>query len=197
VVFVFLKPRAVSGFVKSCLGAMLALVIVSLTPLGAKIAAVLPFLGGQVDYANIDYRSRLWSEGWTIVKDHPIFGDQYALARMQDLRQGQGIVDFVNGYLAELLATGFVGLTLFLSVVLAGLRKVLAASKAIKLTDQRFGMAGAGLASCILGTLFLWAFGGPDPNVLWALVALAVAYSYLGRSEAAVAPARTEPIWKR
>jgi O-antigen ligase len=174
------------------------LVVISLTPLAEKISAVLPFLGGQIDSANIDYRNRLWSEGWVIVKDNPIFGDQHALSRMQDLRQGQGIVDFVNGYLAELLATGFAGLILFLSIVLAGLRKVLIASKAIKLTDERFGMAGASLASCIIGTLFLWAFGGPDPYVLWALVALAVAYSYLGNSDptkGSTAP-RTEATWR-
>jgi O-antigen ligase len=199
VIFVFLKPRAVSGFMKSFLGSLLAVVIISLTPLAKKIADVVPFFGGQIDYANIDYRQRLWSEGWIIVKDHPILGDQYALARMQDLRQGQGIVDFVNGYLAELLATGFVGLTLFLFVVLAALKKVLVASRAIKLTDQRFGMAGASLASCILGTLFLSAFGGPDPNVLWALVALAIAYSHLGTSNQTVQrhawPGSTEPIF--
>ena len=121
------------------------------------------------------------------------------LFRSQDLRQGQGIVDFVNGYLAELLAGGFVGLTLFLTVVLAGLRKVMVASKTIKLTDERFGMAGASLAACIVGTLFLSAFGGPDPNVLWALVALAVAYSHIGRSEQAVQrhawPTSREPIF--
>ena len=181
--YVVQKPRAASGFIKSLLSSLLALALISLTPLGRKIADVLPFLGGTVDSANIDYRDRLWNEGWIIVKDHPIFGDQYALARMQDLRQGQGIVDFVNGYLAELLATGFVGLILFLSIVLVALRKVWVASRAIKLTDQRFGMAGASLVSCIVGTLGLSAFGGPDTNVLWALVALAVAYSHLPRSD--------------
>jgi O-antigen ligase len=201
VIYVFQKPRAVSGFIKSCLGAVLALVVISLTSLGEKIASVLPFLGGTIDTSNIDYRSRLWTRGWEIVRDHPMLGDQYALARMDDLRQGQGIVDFVNGYLAELLAAGFVGLSLFLLVVLAGLRKVLAASRAIKLTDPRFGMAGASVASCIVGTLFLSAFGGPDPNVLWALVALAVAYSRLGKSEqtdgsAPGLPPATDAVWR-
>ena len=199
VIYVLLKPRAVSGLVKSFLGSVLALAVISLTSLGAKIAAVLPFLGGTIDTSNIDYRSRLWTRGWEIVRDNPLLGDQYALARMQDLRQGQGIVDFVNGYLAELLAGGFVGLTLFLTVVLAGLRKVLVASKSIKLTDERFGMAGASLAACIVGTLFLSAFGGPDPNVLWALCALAVAYSHLGTSDQTVQrrvwPTSREPIF--
>ncbi len=178
---------------------MLALAVISLTSLGEKIAAVLPFLGGTIDSSNIDYRGRLWTRGWEIVRDNPLFGDQYALARMQDLRQGQGIVDFVNGYLAELLATGFVGLTLFLLVVLPALKKLLAVSRTIKLTDQRFGMAGASLASCILGTLFLWALGGPDPSVLWAFVALAIAYSHLATSDQTVQrhawPGSTEPVF--
>jgi hypothetical protein len=199
VIYVFLRPRAASGLIKSFLGSMLALAMISLTSLGEKIAAVLPFLGGTIDSSNIDYRGRLWARGWDIVSDNPLLGDQYALARMQDLRQGQGIVDFVNGYLAELLATGFVGLTLFLSVVLAGLRKLLIARKTITLTDERFGMAGTSLASCILGTLFLWALGGPDPSVLWALVALAVAYSHAGTSYQAVqlsaSPVSTDSIF--
>jgi O-antigen ligase len=198
VLYVLLKPRAVSGLLKSFLGSLLALAVISLTSIGEKIAAVLPFLGGSIDSSNIDYRGRLWTRGWSIVRDNPLLGDQYALARMQDLRQGQGIVDFVNGYLAELLATGFVGLTLFLLVVLGALRKVLVASKAIKLTDQRFGMAGASLASCIVGTLFLSAFGGPDTNVLWALAALAVAYSHVGGSDqtdsATPPPAHWTPV---
>jgi hypothetical protein len=199
VIYVFLKPRAASGLFKSFLGSMLALAVISLTSLGAKIAAVLPFLGGTIDSSNIDYRGRLWTRGWEIVRDNPLLGDQYALAKMQDLRQGQGIVDFVNGYLAELLGTGFVGLTLFFLVVLPALRKLLAVSRTIKLTDQSFGMAGASLASCILGTLFLWALGGPDPIVLWALVALAIAYSHLGTSAQRVQrhtwPTSTEPIF--
>jgi O-antigen ligase len=199
VIYVFLKPRAASGLFKSFLGSLLVLAVISLTSLGEKIAAVLPFLGGTIDSSNIDYRGRLWTRGWEIVRDNPLLGDQYALAKMQDLRQGQGIVDFVNGYLAELLGTGFVGLTLFFLVVLSALRKLLAVSRTIKLTDQRFGMAGASLASCILGTLFLWALGGPDPIVLWALVALAIAYSHLGTSAQTVQrhvwPTSTEPVF--
>jgi hypothetical protein len=97
--------------------------------------------------------------------------------------------------LAELLATGFVGLTLFVFVVLGALRKVWRARKALTLIDQRFGMAGASLASCILGTLFLWALGGPDPSVLWALLALAVAYSHVRLSEHAADSVPSSPAW--
>jgi O-antigen ligase len=194
-VYVLQKPRAVSGVLKSIVGSLFALAAISLTPLAKKISAVLPFMGGTIDYTNIEYRDRLWTRGWEIVRDNPVFGDQYALARMEDLRQGQGIVDFVNGYLAELLATGFVGLTLFLFVVLAALKKVWRARKALTLIDQRFGMAGASLAACILGTLFLWALGGPDPSVLWALLALAVAYSHVRLSEPANASIPASPAW--
>ena len=88
-IFVFQKPRAVSGLIKSFLSSLFALALISMTPLARKIADVLPFLGGTIDTANIDYRNRLWSQGWSIVRDNPAFGDQYALARMQNLRQGQ------------------------------------------------------------------------------------------------------------
>ena len=75
VIYVLLKPRAVSGLVKSFLGSVLALAVISLTSLGAKIAAVLPFLGGTIDTSNIDYRSRLWTRGWEIVRDNPLLGE--------------------------------------------------------------------------------------------------------------------------
>jgi O-antigen ligase len=181
--FAFQKRDAFSGITKALMGAAVAAVIVAASPLGAKIAAVIPFLGGKVDVENIDYRQRLWDRVWTLFQQNPLFGDQFALTKMQDLRQGQGIVDFVNGYAAELVAGGALGLGLFLILVLAILLKTLRAGRAMNLTDQQFGMVGASFTCCILGTLFLWALGGPSEHVLWALLGLGLGYSYLGATD--------------
>ena len=42
------------------------------------------------------YRERLAERGWEIVIAHPFFGDQFPWPEMEDLRQGEGIIDIVN-----------------------------------------------------------------------------------------------------
>jgi O-antigen ligase len=163
--------------------AVLAGILVALSPLGQKITSVIPFFGGHVDSGNIDYREKLWDRGWDYILQSPFLGDQYVLLKMQDLRQGEGIIDFVNGYIAELLATGFIGLFLWLSIMLISSRSAWASSRSIRRVDEEFSLLGASLVSCLLGTLFLWALGGPDAYVVWALVGLASAYSFIGRQK--------------
>ena len=62
-----------------------------------------------------DYRSELLRRGLQEFWKSPIFGDSYTnvVARMQDLVQGEGIVDFVNTYLYFALFSGAIGLFLF------------------------------------------------------------------------------------
>ncbi len=57
---------------------------------------------------------------WQIVTDHPWFGDQLALLKMQELRQGEGIIDLMNGFMEILLSNGFFGLSLFLLFIVIG-----------------------------------------------------------------------------
>jgi hypothetical protein len=175
------KPGAASAITKSLFVGALAAIVVAMSPLGQRIASVIPFFGGHVDSGNIDYRQRLWDRGWEYILQSPFFGDQYVLTKIRDLRQGEGIVDFINGYIAELLATGFVGLSLFLSVILIGICSAWASSRRIRRVNEEFSLLGASLVSCLLGTLFLWAFGGPDIFVIWVLTALAAAYSFIGQ----------------
>jgi hypothetical protein len=175
------RPGAASAVTKSLFVGALAAIVVAVSPLGQKIASVIPFFGGHIDSGNIDYRQKLWDRGWEYILQSPFFGDQYVLTKMRDLRQGEGIVDFINGYIAELLSTGFVGLSLFLSVILIGICSAWASSRRIRHVDEEFSLLGASLVSCLLGSLVLWAFGGPDLFVVWALVALASAYSFIGQ----------------
>jgi hypothetical protein len=175
--FALQKPSALSGIAKALMSAVIAAVVIAISPLGAKVAAVIPFLGGNVDVGNIYYRQRLWNRIWVLFQQSPVFGDQSALIKMQDLRQGQGIVDFVNGYAVEMISRGSVGLCLFLIICLAALHRTRRSAAVMKLSDRPFGMVGASILSCILGTLFLWAFGGPSETMLWALIALGLGYS--------------------
>ena len=62
-----------------------------------------------------DYRTILLRRGLEEFWKSPIFGDSFAnvMPRMQDLVQGEGLVDFVNTYLYIALFSGAIGLVLF------------------------------------------------------------------------------------
>jgi O-antigen ligase len=181
-----LGPRAYSRVLKSAFVGLFAALIVSLTPLGARVARVLPFFGGSVDNANIVYRDRLLDRAWQIIQESPWLGDQEALLKMQDLRQGQGIIDLVNSYIQVLLDNGFLGLTLFLAFFLIPLFKAWKATREAKRVDKDFSLLGASIVSCMLGTLLFienGSFSGGAERVFYVLAAIAAAYSYLWRSQ--------------
>jgi hypothetical protein len=182
-VYVLLSHRSVSKLVKAAAVSVLVALMVAISPFGNKIAKVIPFFGGTVDAENITYRQRLLDRAWQIVQDSPFLGDQYAFAKMQDLRQGEGIIDLMNGFVNILLDNGFVGLLLFLSFIMIGV------FKAWKLSRERVGVSvelntiGASLVACIIGTLFMMWVGGLIVSTTCILVALASACAYLGQTQ--------------
>jgi len=181
---VALGPRALSKTVKSICVALLVAFFVSLSPLGERIENLLPFTGSSVVDPSVLYRQRLLDRSWQIVQASPLLGDQYALLKMQDLRQGEGIIDVVNSYIQIMLGNGFVGLFLFLSFILVGLYKAWAVSREVARIDSDLASLGACLVSCILGTLLMienGSFGGAAERMFYILGGLAVAYRHLGR----------------
>jgi O-antigen ligase len=183
--FSALRPRPLSKLLKAAMIGGIVAVVISLSPLYERIVSVLPVFGGTVDDYSIVYRQRLAVRAWEIIRENPFFGDQTALLQMQELRQGQGIIDIVNTYLQVLLNNGFVGLSLFLSFILLALFKAWALTRRITPFDPDLGMLGASLVACILGTLLLLAggsFGTGTERMFYVLAALATAYAHLGRS---------------
>jgi hypothetical protein len=74
-----------------------------------------------------NYRSELLRRGTEEFWKNPILGDTYpnVVARMQDMVQGEGIVDFVNSYLYFALFTGGIGLVLFCLSFIAPITRLL------------------------------------------------------------------------
>ncbi|NJC34115.1 hypothetical protein GGR88_001589 [Sphingomonas jejuensis] len=81
-----------------------------------------PGLGGE------DYRTSLFYRGMEEFWKSPIIGRPVAavLADMQDMVQGEGIVDFVNGYLYIGLLAGGIGLALFAAMLFFAYSRLLA-----------------------------------------------------------------------
>jgi O-antigen ligase len=150
------------------------------SPAGDKIRAVVPFLGGTVDTDTLNYRERLLDRSWELIKAKPILGDQLAMQKMQDLRQGQGIIDVVNAYVGVTLFYGFTGLAVFLTFVLTPLARAVRKSRLVFETDLDSALLGASLAAAIVASLLLLADGslGTGPQqIFYILMGLAGAYA--------------------
>lgn len=123
VVYLLARPKAVSTGVQATLLGGLALVPVLMSPLGDKIIRYLPFVG-TVENNNVEYRQQLIDNSMAIIGRHPIFGAAEFLnePEMLVMRQGQGIIDVVNTYVALALEFGLLTLAIFLLIfVLTGL----------------------------------------------------------------------------
>ena len=182
--FLAVGPRAISRTVKG-IGLALALaVLIALTPLGDRILEVLPVMGRTVDF-NIIYRERLAERGWELVLAHPLLGDQFPWPEMDDLRQGEGIIDIVNTYLGVALSYGLIGLFLFSSFILLGLTNVYLRARKLAHSDPDLSLFGASLAACIVGTLIMIqssSFSLGFEKTFYVLAGLAIVYARLNIS---------------
>jgi O-Antigen ligase len=179
--FISVGPRAIPRLVK---GTGLALVIaglVAVSPIGDRIIELLPAKGQPADL----YRHRLAERGWDLVLAHPFFGNQFPWPEMEDLRQGEGIIDMVNSYLSISLSYGLIGLFFFLSFILLGMIRVYARARQLSHFDRDLALLGSSLTACIVGTLIMIdssSFNPGSANMLYVLAGLTTAYVQLARS---------------
>lgn len=155
VVYALLRRKRLSELFGAAAILLIALAVIAASPLGDRIMSMLPFMGGKVGAGSLTYRELLAARCWQLILAHPFFGDQLAYLHMQDLRQGQGIIDIVNTYLFVTLFYGFVGIALFLGFMLMGLRKAWTARAAWRHSDPAAALIASSIAACIVGTLFM------------------------------------------
>src|SRR5262249_14572757 len=159
-VYVALGPNGPRQAVRAIAFGVPVAAVVLVTPLGDRILANLPFVG-TVATGAVTYRQELAGRSWELVQQNLLFGDAFALLQLEDLRQGEGIIDLVNTYASIALFYGLVGLTLFLApLALALLRARRAAARS---GDAEFKQLGAALIACAIGTLVMMgagSFGG-------------------------------------
>ncbi|MFT3967651.1 MAG: O-antigen ligase family protein [Sphingobium sp.] len=95
---------------------------VSILVLAAEISSgVSDRLGLSGDASDTsDYRRMLFEKGMSAFRDRPVLG--YSVPelnyRLAELRQGEGIIDFVNSYIWIMLISGTVGLAIFVGAFL-------------------------------------------------------------------------------
>jgi O-Antigen ligase len=95
-----------------------------------------------------DYRTQLLRRGMQEFWKNPIIGDNYAnvVARMQDMVQGEGMVDFVNTYLYFALFAGAVGLVIFCVSFLVPMARLVTIRRALPPGSAEREVAGFCLA---------------------------------------------------
>ena len=99
------------------LAGFLSVPLLAIIPGGEKVLNFLPFIG-HVDQFNVDYRDQLIDHSILVIKKYPLLGHFEATyePEMQDMVQGEGIIDLVNYYLNITLYFGLVGLTLLIAL---------------------------------------------------------------------------------
>jgi O-antigen ligase len=188
VTVVALSPRSVPKLLKGTVGALLLIVLVSLSPLRDRVANLLPFMKGSVDEQasfSITYRQRVAARTWEIILEHPFFGDQLAMQKMEDLRQGEGIIDLVNTYAEIAVVYGFIGAAMFVGLMLFALAKALRMARNVVREDPDLALMGFVLMGCIMGTLVMLAtcsFIYGYTILFYVIAGLAAAYANLARS---------------
>jgi O-antigen ligase len=185
--FLATGPRSVSRLVKGIGLAFVIAGLVMMSPIGDRIIAAFPEMGGTAAFKiPVDiYRQRLAERGWALVRAHPLFGDQFPWPEMEDLRQGEGIIDIVNTYLGVALNYGLIGLFLFLSFILLATARVYVRTRELAHSDPDLALFGTSLIACIVGTLVMIdsnSFNLGPHYMFYVLAGLATAYAKLTRS---------------
>lgn len=184
--YLFIAPIGRSAFVNGVAVFTVLAAIVAATPLGDRIIDTLPFIG-TVEQENVQYRQRLAEESWRLVWQNPLFGDPFVALKMEDLRQGQGIIDLMNAYAAVALFCGLIGLTLFAAFFLVATFKTYAAQRRSKVDAPDLSAIGAAFVACMVGSLFFMATASIDwvEYVLAGFMAAYIGLALRGRAVAA------------
>lgn len=152
-----------------------------ITGLGERVVDLLPFVG-SVDAQTITYRQRLLDAFVQVIAKNPFFGafDYMLTAEVQDLRQGQGIIDVVNTYVGVGFSSGLVGLSLFGGFFAVVAACIFRAMRNLPDRDSEAYALGKALLATLLGILVMISAVSSItviPVVYWAVAGLAVGYA--------------------
>jgi hypothetical protein len=168
-----------------------ALILIS--PIGDAVIKSLPFVG-SVGGEAVAYRQALFDTSWKLIQEHPFLGNPFVLDQMENLRQGQGIIDLVNTYISVVLFYGLIGLGLFLGSYLAPLMAAYRQSRSLALRDPDVARMGSCVIGCIVATFFYWGTSGIGRGELASLLlGMLAGYACMEKQPASAASVR-QPV---
>lgn len=142
-----------------------------------KIISFLPFVG-NVEEENITYRARLFDSAYQIILDNPFFGSNDYLLQMEDMKQGEGIIDLVNTFLIVGLNSGLVGLGLFLTFFAWIIFSTYRVFKSFDAKSDYF-RSGQVIFAALIGIMVTISTVSPIfhvPVLYWSIAAMGLAY---------------------
>jgi O-antigen ligase len=176
----WLQGKQIGRLIKIGALAVAAVYAASFTPQGARLVNLLPFVG-KVDSENTAYRQKLFDNSMLVIEKNLWLGSENYLEtpEMQEMIQGQGIIDIVNTYILIALDNGVIGLTVFIAFFLSALLSVVKKTKQLEHHREEHSL-GLSLASTLAGILLMIVSVSPIsfvPTVLWIVAALCSAFS--------------------
>jgi O-antigen ligase len=135
-------------------------------------------IGIQSDGTRVkDYRETLLERGLEEAHKSPLVGvDLETLTyRLRDMRQGEGIIDFVNSYLYILLVTGLVGLAAFVTALTWPIYDIWSARRRVPSASLMDNSYLGGALAAIAMMLVTTSLGARSLMAILILVALASA----------------------
>lgn len=151
-----------------------------------QLSETLGLSGGSSETS--EYRRMLFERGMEEYWQSPLFGfpNPELEVRLADLRQGEGIIDYVNSYLWIMLISGAVGLTIFVGAFAHYLWKLIDYRRLP--VEDRIGRDSAAFIfagiSMTLEMLFFTSFGTRPAIFIFVLLGFAAALSSLYRKPA-------------
>lgn len=179
-IYIAMGPAPAKNIIKlGVLGGILFLALL-VSPYSEKVIDLLPFVG-TADVENITYRQRLLEISVQLMLQNPILGaaDFMYSPAMQELKQGEGIIDLVNTFVGIGLSSGFVGLFFFTGFFLAVLAGIYKAMRGLADRNDEQHLLGQALLSVLLGILviiFTVSSVSVIPLVYWSVAGLGAAY---------------------
>ena len=182
-VFIATGRYANKRLISLALGLILTLPLVSTIPGSEKYINLLPFIG-STEKENVDYRERLITNSMIVIQRNPWFGSNNFLEtpEMEAMRQGQGIIDVVNSYLAIALEKGLVGLGVFVAFFIQLLIVIFRAMRSIPDWNSEDYLLGRVLFSTLIAILVIIFTASSIsfiPIVYWSIAGMGAAYAQM------------------
>jgi O-antigen ligase len=148
-------------------------------------AAIMTALSGlfgssAADLSSIAYRNELLDTALALLRQSPWLGVPNYAAQMQDLKQGEGIIDIVNSYIAIALDAGFIGVAVYLLPYAIALNRLfhMLGARGAQAADEgagKFARVFAAMTIALLLTIFTTSTISTMPFLLVMLLGLPIA----------------------
>jgi O-antigen ligase len=180
-VFIAFGKNVTKRFTLILVALAFALPVLNWVPGGQRVINLIPFVG-ETDKENVEYREKLIDKSLLIIDKYPVFGvfEPKQEPEMEDMVQGEGIIDIVNSYLIITLYNGLVGLSLFVGFFSLVLITILNKMRSIKDKQSEEYLCGRALLATLLAvlvTIFTTSGIGIIPVLYWSLAGLIYSYN--------------------